>query len=116
MRLCHFTAVMISALAVFSGCNTVFETDYKAGQTFLAENKSARRIVAQECAKDVGYTDIEKRELAAIMNVPESKVTEVACRRFTNAMASGRMTYDDYVNMISNSGDQSKILKILVGR
>jgi hypothetical protein len=116
VRACFFTAVMVLVLPLLSGCNTVSEGDYKASQAFLAENRPAKRLVTQECANDLRFSAIEKRELSALLNVPESKVTAVACRRFVNAIANGRMTYSDYVKMNSSGGDNSKLIRILLGR
>jgi hypothetical protein len=116
MRACFFTVVIVLALPLLSACNTVSEGDYKASQAFLAENRPAKRLVAQECANDLRFSATEKRELSALLNVPESKVTAVACRRFVNAIASGRMSYSDYANMNSSGADNAKLIRILLGR
>lgn len=117
MRAGFSVSVAVVAASLISGCTTMTESEYKTGQSLISESPTVKRIVMEDCVADSRKdSPREQKELAAVLNVSVSNYPTTFCRRLINAYASGRITYEDYVNLRANRGGEEKIIRILQGK
>lgn len=103
------------ALFTLSAC-TMSSDRFQNVHVVLKENASARKLVLAECLKrENKFSASDRANMAAIMNVPESKWRFYFCTRMIKAIANGRISYSDYIST-QRGGDMSKVIKILQGR
>jgi hypothetical protein len=115
MRVNHCVAAAVLAASILSGCNTISESDYKAGKNIVAESPTAKRLIVKDCIeKQRRQAGAKQREIAAFLKIPESRYAETICKRMVNAIANGRLTYADVAN--SNSMNEDKILRVMQGK
>lgn len=106
--------VLLCGLAV-SGCTTTRE-NYETGAAALAGSKSLRNDVTQKCIAHARYSNPRARHNAAlVMDVNDSQVDRLACSRMVNAVASGRLSYEE-ATALHYGRLTPKIVKILQGR
>ncbi|MCX8997800.1 hypothetical protein NOF55_11875 [Rhizobiaceae bacterium BDR2-2] len=88
-------AVLASTMAL-SGCMT--ETRYNQAQELVRGSPALKRDAIERCyAGSNRSTPARKAEMARIMNVsPRSDVARIYCTRAFNAIASGRISYQDF--------------------
>jgi hypothetical protein len=57
-----------------------------------------------------------RKSMATLMDVTVDAMPKIYCRRFLDALASGRMTYATYIDASSRTSDHSEFIKIIQGR
>ena len=68
-----------------------------------------------ECIRQLGLSDTKARHNAALfLNVAEKDAPKIACGRYTNAIVSGDITYQDMLD-IKNHRYTPKLIKIFRG-
>jgi hypothetical protein len=117
MRIGFSVVTIILASSLLVGCNTVSEGQYKTVQTILSTDARVKQDAVKNCVAGQQRLSIADRSAnAAIMNVSVSNYPKVFCKRFTNAMANGRITYADYKSVISGTPDYRKFIHIMQGK
>lgn len=112
----RFVAVAVGAAAL-AGCTTLTEGEFKNTQAVVSGSPSAKRETIDECvARKRAEPLSERQEAASFHNVKLSAFPETYCKRLWNAVASGRITYDDYRKLDQPGADNSKIIRIMQGR
>lgn len=113
LKIRTIAAMAIVAFAL-AGCMT--EEKYEAATTALQGSGSLRAKTIERCVGKPGHWSKTTVEAAAlVMDVPESRAPSLACQRTVNAMASGRLTYQDMEKL--RRGDiTAKMVKIMQGR
>jgi hypothetical protein len=95
-------SVSVSAI-VLAGCTTMsYGTWNNLHEKMRDSPQTTHKLIADCIAR--------QRGLSSRQNAP------TYCRRFLGGIASGRITYDDYLNLDSPNADHSKVLKLMAGR
>ncbi len=93
-------AVLVPALALLAGCQTtssVSEAEYNRTATTLRLSKSQREEFYRSCIADHAAEDARTMKVVAVVaGTTPDRLNEVFCRRITDAIASGALTYKDY--------------------
>lgn len=96
--------VLAGALGVgLVGCGPkrkLSEEEYRAVSATLTESPSFRQFVMKKCI--AGAPKASKKDIAfmsALMDVPESRAPQEACRRIVRDIAKGRVTRDEFETM-----------------
>lgn len=58
----------------------------------------------------------DKAEMATVLNIDPKNYAATFCKRLVNGMASGRITYQDYVNLRSSTADSSRFIRVMQKR
>ena len=88
-------AVAAIGLLVLGGC--VSSTQYSAVSEALKGSPDLRRESVETCVRDNRSTPEQKEMMRKLMNLSlGSDTVRVGCERVTAALASGRLSYDDY--------------------
>lgn len=97
-----------------TGCMT--QEKYEAVSTALEGSASLRAKTINDCsAKSSDWTKSATETAALLLEVPASKAPRLACQRTVNAVASGKLTYQDVIKM--RRGEITpKLVRILQGR
>lgn len=113
MRRVIFPFLIVS----LTSCTTLSEGEWNTTQTALQGSPALRAEAINDCVAS-GQKDSlsEKKHMAAVMNTSVANVPKAFCTRLLNALVSGRITYQDYLNMKRPTADRSKMVKILQGR
>ncbi len=97
---------------VHAGCMT--QERYEAVSTALEGSAALRAETIKECTN--GEWNRKTVEgLALVMDVSENKVPHLACQRAVNAIASGKLSYEDLVK-VRRGHITAKIVRIMQGR
>ncbi|WP_432285503.1 hypothetical protein SLT36_01525 [Aminobacter sp. BA135] len=108
---------LLGLSAIVAGCTTMSQGEYKNLQTALNGSPALKREVLVSCIKDENARSAkEKAEMAALFNIEPKNYASTFCKRMFNGLTSGRITYQDYVNLDSPTADSSKVIRILQGR
>ncbi|MDI6026277.1 hypothetical protein QBK99_08760 [Corticibacterium sp. UT-5YL-CI-8] len=92
------------------------EGQYKTVRTVL-ETSEGRNLLTEHCIEEQKNIPMyAKRDLAVIARTTVEKYPAVACKRFTAAIASGRLTQKELANAGNPAADQSNLVRILQGR
>ena len=54
--------------------------------------------------------------MATVLNIDPKNYAATFCKRLVNGMASGRITYQDYVNLRSSTADSSRFIRVMQKR
>ncbi|MBB2753131.1 UNVERIFIED_ORG: hypothetical protein GGI57_003841 [Rhizobium aethiopicum] len=107
----RIVTVMI-AMGLLTACVPTRQ-DYDTYVTLLQGSSRARNEVIKDCA--TGFDANGRRGAGLVTNVSDKDAPRVACERFVAALVSGRITYDDVVN-VRQRRFTPKIIKIFQGR
>ena len=112
----YYRFLVVIGSIVLSGCIATegqFNTINAAMQGSPEYKKDfVAKCIAGLKAKPLGY----RQEWAKIIRTSVDELPAVYCKRWTDAQVSGRMTYTDYRNGTSQTGDKSRLIAILQGR
>jgi hypothetical protein len=109
-------AVMLSVAAFAGGCNTTGKSEFANVQAAISGSPALRKQAIADCKKEIPFqSQSDKANVAALMNVSVAQVPSVFCTRSVGGVASGRITYEDFV-AAKRGGDISRIIKVLQGR
>jgi len=107
---CRTLAIAVIA-AGLAGCMT--EERYDAASAALQGSASLRAKAIEKCARN--WTSKSLEAAALVLDVPESKAAGLVCQRSINAIASGKLTYEDV--MKARQGNiTAKMVRIMQGR
>ena len=107
-------ALLLAALA--SGGCTTSQAKYETGQVALKTNPEIRRKIEADCIKDIDKKPaVERANVAAMIDVPVSRVSSAFCGRMIRAVANNRISYADIQNA-KRKGDYVKFIRVLRGR
>ncbi|MBX4984067.1 hypothetical protein [Rhizobium lentis] len=106
------TATIMIAMGLLTAC-VPSRQDYDAYVTLLQGSSRARNEVVNDCAK--GFDANGRRGAGLVTDVSDKDAPRVACERFVAALVSGRITYDDVVD-VKQHRFTPKIIKIFQGR
>lgn len=105
-------ALAIGAVTIsLSACMT--EERYEATSTALQGSAALRGKTIGECSRDWRAKSLENAAL--LLDVPQSKAARLACQRFIEAVAAGKLTYQD-VNRMRQGDITAKMVRIMQGR
>jgi hypothetical protein len=105
------TIIAISASA-FLVTSCVTETSYKQAQEVMRGSPAVKRDAIADCYRGAGRASpARKTQMAKIMNVsPRSNVARTYCTRAFNAVADGRISYQDFRTR------SPKFIRVIQGR
>jgi hypothetical protein len=108
-----FRMLIIGILATsLAGCMT--EERYEAASAALQGSASLRAKTIDNCIRrDWNAKSLEAAAL--ILDVPESKAARLACQRSIDAIASGKLTYED-VAKAQRGNITAKVVRVMQGR
>ena len=110
----RFTVVICAAL--LAGCSMT-EGEFNNVQAVVSGSPSAKSEAIRDCIADERTEPLsKKKEIALVFNINMSNYEKVYCTRLWNAMARGRITYDDYLKLRQPNADSSKVIRIIQGR
>lgn len=114
MKMLSGAALLLAVLAS-SGCTTS-QANYETGQMALKSDPEIRRKIEADCIKDIDKKPaVEKANVAAMIDVPVSRVSSTFCNRMIRAVANNRISYADIQNA-KRKGDYVKFIRVLRGR
>ena len=106
------TVTIMIAIGLLTACVPTRQ-DYEAYVTLLQGSSRARSEVVKDCAK--GFDANGRRGAGLVTSVSDKDAPRVACERFVAALVSGRLTYDDVVD-VRQHRFTPKVIKIFQGR
>lgn len=110
-----YIAMTLIASGLLTGCVPT-EKQYDAAVRVLRGSERERNGLLDECIRRLGFSDKKARHNAAVvMNVAEKDAPKIACSRYTKAIVSGSVTYQDMLD-IQNRRYTPKLIKIFQGR
>ncbi|MEZ2131374.1 MULTISPECIES: hypothetical protein [unclassified Sinorhizobium] len=101
------------ALTLLASC-TPSESHYKAIRASLNNGYAEKHYMIEGCASR-GMSSKTRKELAAALRVPESRVNIVICTRLANGIASGRLTYSDMQSFYEAKKATPNMIRVLQG-
>lgn len=105
--------VLVFAL---TGCNTVSEGQFNNAKAVLSGSPTLRIQKIQDCvAIQKNASRADKKFRAGLTGASIAKYPGVFCSRLINALASGRITYEDYKRLDRPDADSSKVIRIAQG-
>ncbi|MBD0416445.1 hypothetical protein [Oryzicola mucosus] len=112
----HIATLALLSVALV-GCASVSEGRYKTMQTALNGPAETRNAALKKCVdREKKRSLTHKQNVAMITGASVEAYPEVFCRRVMNGIASGRISYQDYLQLRNPAADNSKIVKIVQGR
>lgn len=109
-----YIALTLIATGLLTGCVPT-EKQYDAAVRVARGSKSERNGLLNECIRQLGLSDEKARHNAALfLNVADKDAPKIACNRYTNAIVSGDITYQDMLD-IRNHRYTPKLIKIFRG-
>ncbi|TWI31659.1 hypothetical protein [Mesorhizobium tianshanense] len=108
----------VSASAIIlAGCTTMSSGTWNNLHEKMRDSPQTRhRLIADCIARQRGLNSHQKVAHAKLVNRNVANYAPTYCRRFLGGIASGRITYDDYLKLDSPNADHSKVLKLMAGR
>jgi hypothetical protein len=107
-----YIAMTLIATGFLAGCAPT-EQEYGAIVTALQGSKRLRTEIVSECAKN--FNSEGRRSAGIILDVADKDAPRLACSRYLNAVVSGRVTYQDMLD-VKNRRYTPKLVKIFQGR
>lgn len=104
--------IVMIAIGLLTACAPTRQ-EYDAYVTLLQGSPRARNEAVNVCARDFNAND--RHNFGLLTNASDKDAPRVGCSRFVAAVASGRATYDDLVD-IKRHRPSAKLVKILQGR
>jgi hypothetical protein len=109
-------SVSVSAI-VLAGCTTMsYGTWNNLHEKMRDSPQTTHKLIADCIARQRGLSSRQKVAHAKLVNRNIADYAPTYCRRFLGGIASGRITYDDYLKLDSPNADHSKVLKLMAGR
>jgi len=109
-----YIALTLIATGLLTGCVPT-EKQYDAAVRVARGSESQRNGLLNECIRQLGLSDKKARHNAALfLNVADKDAPKVVCSRYTNAIVSGDITYQDMLD-IRNRRYTPKLIKIFRG-
>jgi len=88
-------AIALVGSLMLGGC--VSSTQYSAVSEALKGSPELRREGVETCVRNNRSTLEQKEMMRKLMNLsPGSNAVRIGCERLTAALASGKLSYDDY--------------------
>lgn len=112
MRISTFLVAVISVAALTSCAPT--REEYETIHVTFQGSPAIVKEAVDDC-RARSFTAQEIKDFAALMNVSQSRVRPVFCKRFAGGIASGRITYNDIKALYANRSTPNMI-KVLQGR
>ena len=101
-------------LVMLTACTTG-DSGFRTVEGMASRPDMAREIVSQ-CIDLISLRPRGQREeVAALMGVPAAKVPGAYCGRVVKALASGRLTVDDW-NAMRQGNSTDNLIKVVRGR
>lgn len=111
----HYRSLFVIGAIMLSGCS-VTESQFNKNNAGMRGSPAFKKEFMANCVADLGARPLDyRKEWAKIINTSVEALPEVYCKRWIDAQMSGRMTYADYRNGTSATGDQSRLIAILQG-
>lgn len=104
---------LLSAISIASGCAPT-EQQYAVIQETVRGSEKARQMAISQCLGQ-GWNRQAVRNASIVLNTSEKAAPGLACRRFVDAIRSGRMTYADAVAFKRNR-PTPELIRIFQGR
>jgi hypothetical protein len=114
MKKSAFAITMVSLTAIAAGCTTMSSQDYALVQKELRKPALRNEVTADCVASFRRDSAIEKENMAAFLNVSVAQLPSTFCTRFYRALASGRISYDQYLAAERN-GNYAPFIRALRG-
>ncbi len=114
----HWRKISAALLAasMLTGCSATSKEDFELGRRIARESPAARQKIMANCmGSSKSLSAADRRNLAAMMNVSETRVPTLVCRRVVAAVLSGRLSYAE-LQSLGRDPDQSKLIRIVQGR
>ncbi|MBB3590556.1 hypothetical protein FHX08_000900 [Rhizobium sp. BK529] len=109
-----YISLTLIATGLLTGCVPT-EKQYDAAVRVVRGSESQRNGLLDECIRQVGFSDKKARHNAAVaLNVADKDAPKAFCSRYTNAIVSGDITYQDTLD-IKNHRYTPKLIKIFRG-
>jgi hypothetical protein len=109
-----YIASILIATGLLTGCVPT-EKQYDAAVRVVRGSESQRNGLLNECIRQLGLSDKKARHNAAlVLNVADRDAPKAVCSRYTNAIVSGSITYQDTLD-IKNGRYTPKLIKIFRG-
>jgi hypothetical protein len=101
------------ALTLLTSC-APSESHYKAIQASLNNGYAEKHYMIEGCASR-RINAKSRKELAAALRVPESRLNIVICTRLANGIASGRLEYSDMQSFYEAKKLTPNMIRVLQG-
>ncbi|WP_105383768.1 hypothetical protein [Neorhizobium alkalisoli] len=108
---CRMFAIACMTVAL-AGCMT--QERYQTVSTALEGSAALRAKTIKECTRSE-WNPKTTESLALVMDVSENKVPHLACQRVVNAIASGKLSYED-LEKVRQGNITAKIVRIMQDR
>jgi hypothetical protein len=108
--------VLIASLSLgLAGC-VISEQKYDTFRVTLKKNPDVREKLIAGCIRDGKTLSKADRELyAEIIDSNPATVEHAYCRRLMNSVANGRLTYQDYKDIMHNK-PTARVLRLMRGK
>jgi hypothetical protein len=109
-----FVIAILVVTAAVAGCTTMSSQDYALAQKELRKPAIRKEVTAKCVASFRQDSTVEKENMAAFLNVSVAQLPSAFCTRFYRALASGRISYDEYLAAERN-GNYAPFIRALRG-
>lgn len=110
--------ISAAVLAMLASCATTGTTNekYETNKTAVSGSPKVKQRQIDKCAAHLTLQSTAKRQaFADLANTTIDKVPKVYCTRIWNALADGRVSYDDYV-AFDNHHNTPNMIRVIQGR
>lgn len=108
-------AYPVVALLILSGCGPSQE-QFDERVSVLRQEPKYREKVLQGCIENHHRAPTDFSNLARHMGVTRKRVPKLACQRMIAALIDGRLTYQDFNELITRGEATDNSLSIIVGK
>lgn len=109
-----YIALTLIATGLLTGC-VPSEKQYDTAVRVLRGSERERNGLLDECIRRLGFSDKKARHNAAVaLNVADKDAANIVCSRYTKAIVSGSITYQDTLD-VRNGHYTPKVIKIFRG-
>ena len=114
MKILHAAIVAVLSLGL-TGC-AVSEQEFVQNRNIINKRPDIRAKLRRDCIADFKNDSMEKREfLAAFTDLKVATLPQTFCRRVEQAYLSGRLTYQDYKDVMHDK-PTARLIRILRGK
>jgi hypothetical protein len=106
-------SVLIPAILTLASCTPTRET-FEQRNAEIRSNPELKAKTIRDCIAHK-YNDQTIKELSYIAKVPANEVQPIVCRRATEAMLSGKITYEDITSFYNYHRVTPSMLNALRG-
>jgi len=113
----RYAAISLCA-AMVAGCAPVSQGEWNTAVTTMQGSPAWRRQAVIDCTASARKKPQSARVyMSKVMNVtPPDRTPRVFCERMIRAVANGRLTYAEAMDIWAKRGDRGEYIKIIQGR